>query len=154
MLVMKENISKKNRREIKRFIKFAVVGSIGFVVDFGTTYVFKEIVGLYLLVANAIGFTAAVISNFIFNRYWTYPDSRSKSLRRQLFLFACINLAGLGINSTIVYLLEPFFTGLLTGFPIEQLIGKGWLPAKLIATGVVMFWNFFVNRYWTYNDVE
>jgi putative flippase GtrA len=23
-----------------------------------------------------------------------------------------------------------------------------------VAVGVVMLWNFFVNRYWTYNDVD
>ena len=26
--------------------------------------------------------------------------------------------------------------------------------AKVFATGVVMFWNFFINRLWTYNDVQ
>jgi len=29
----------------------------------------------------------------------------------------------------------------------------GYNAAKVLATGVVMFWNFFVNRFWTYNDV-
>jgi putative flippase GtrA len=24
----------------------------------------------------------------------------------------------------------------------------------LFAIGVVMLWNFFINRYWTYNDVD
>ena len=23
-----------------------------------------------------------------------------------------------------------------------------------LAVGIVMLWNFFVNRYWTYNDVD
>ena len=30
----------------------------------------------------------------------------------------------------------------------------GYNGAKVIATGVVMFWNFFINRLWTYNDVK
>jgi putative flippase GtrA len=30
----------------------------------------------------------------------------------------------------------------------------GTLTAQLMAIGFVMIWNFFANRYWTYNDVE
>ena len=30
----------------------------------------------------------------------------------------------------------------------------GYLPAKMVATVVVLFWNFFVNRFWTYGNVE
>jgi putative flippase GtrA len=26
--------------------------------------------------------------------------------------------------------------------------------AKVIATGVVLFWNFFINRLWTFRHVE
>jgi putative flippase GtrA len=37
----------------------------------------------------------------------------------------------------------------------NHLIGAlGYNAAKVIATIVVLFWNFFVNRYWTYSDVE
>jgi putative flippase GtrA len=30
----------------------------------------------------------------------------------------------------------------------------GTLIAQFIGVIVVMFWNFFANRYWTYNDVS
>ena len=29
----------------------------------------------------------------------------------------------------------------------------GYIPAKMVTTGVVLFWNYFVNRNWTYRDV-
>jgi len=66
-----------NPKEAERFIKFAIVGTIGFVVDFGTLIILKEVFNFPTLVANTISFSAAVISNFTLNRYWTYPDSRS-----------------------------------------------------------------------------
>ena len=28
------------------------------------------------------------------------------------------------------------------------------LGAVVIAIAVVMIWNFFINRYWTYNDID
>ena len=52
-----------------------------------------------VLVANSIAFILAVCSNFIWNRVWTYPDSRSYSVRRQLTQFAIVSVIGLLIRN-------------------------------------------------------
>ena len=65
----------KNPAERTRFLKFCVVGVIGFVVDFGIMNLILHFTGNARL-ASTVSFIAAVISNFIWNRYWTYPDSR------------------------------------------------------------------------------
>jgi putative flippase GtrA len=138
-----------NPKEAERFFKFLVVGTIGFVVDFGTLTLLKETTSLATVVANTISFTMAVISNFTLNRYWTYPDSRSKSIMSQMGQFAVVSIIGLAINNLILVLLEPVFDALLA-----NLVIPGYIPAKVIATIVVLFWNFFVNRFWTYSDVD
>jgi len=147
-----------NTKELERFLKFMVVGTIGFVVDFGILNLnmlmlnfqarqvdlgMWKLFGVVLLngtltFSNTISFSSAVISNFTWNYLWTYPESRSKPL--------VVNLMGLGINLAVLNALNPLCTrvfGLL-----------GYNAAKAIATIVVLFWNFFVNRYWTYSDVE
>jgi putative flippase GtrA len=43
-----------------------------------------------------------VISNFLWNRYWTYPESRSKPIGRQMTQFFVLNLMGLGINLIVL----------------------------------------------------
>ncbi len=139
-------------KEAERFFKFLIVGTIGFVVDFGTLGILKELVGLPTLTANTISFSAAVISNFTLNRFWTYPDSREKKISSQIGQFAAVSLIGLIINNGILAALESPFDAILADVSIISL--KGYIPAKMIATIVVLFWNFFVNRYWTYNDVE
>ncbi len=142
-----------NSKEAERFLKFAVVGTIGFMVDFGLLYILKEFVGLPTIIANTLSFCAAVVSNFTLNRYWTYPDSRSKKLSAQLIQFTLVSLIGLLINDIIVVLLEHPFQSLLdTGFTFLPI--AGYIPAKIVATVVVLFWNFFINRRWTYNDVQ
>lgn len=142
-----------NSKEAERFLKFAVVGTIGFMVDFGLLYILKEFVGLPTIIANTLSFCAAVVSNFTLNRYWTYPDSRSKKLSAQLIQFTLVSLIGLFINDIIVVLLEHPFQSLLdTGFTFLPI--AGYIPAKIVATVVVLFWNFFINRRWTYNDVQ
>src|SRR5690349_13138702 len=91
-------------KEAERFVKFLIVGTLGFVIDFGLLTFLVEVVGLPewivantsfphtvgLVVANTISFTVAVISNFAFNRYWTYPESRSKRKRVQLPQFTLV----------------------------------------------------------------
>ena len=166
MLVLKENISKKNRREIKRFIKFAVVGVIGAVVDFGSlNFLYLSpavaLLGISLggLVAQGLSFITAICSNFIWNRYWTYPDSRTKSIRRQFVQFFLVNVTGILPRTLIVAATAGLFTRLVETYreyiPIDMEASQlGLNLAVALGVGIVMFWNFFANRYWTYNDVE
>jgi putative flippase GtrA len=156
-----------NPKEAERFTKFLFVGSWGFVVDFGTLTFLVEVVDLPRLVAensafsttaglvlsNSISFTLAVISNFTLNRYWTYPESRSKRKRVQLPQFALVSIIGLVINNAIFALTTPLFDDLLASISDPQWL-DGYIPAKMLATIVVLFWNFFVNRYWTYSNVK
>ncbi len=146
-----------NHTELVRFGKFAVVGIIGAVVDFGILYILHAILHWHLALSNTISFTCAVLSNFTWNRYWTYPDSRSKPLAAQLGQFFIVNVLGWAINTGILLALNVPFTSLVSTLNLvgtaEMAHKIGYNAAKVLATGVVMFWNFFVNRFWTYNDV-
>ena len=145
-----------NVQERTRFLKFMAVGLFGAVVDFGIMNLFSKLFGLSLTVAGTISFICAIFSNFIWNRYWTYPDSRSRPIARQLIMFFAVNVAGLAIRLPILRFLEPpmrtFFQGLSLNLFTPVFLGKNFTLA--VAVGVVMLWNFFVNRYWTYNDID
>jgi putative flippase GtrA len=145
-----------SRQERVRFYKFMIVGAIGSLVDFSGMNLLTRLAGLRLTLAGTISFVCAVISNFLWNRYWTYPDSRSKPLARQLMMFFIVNVAGVGIRIPILHFVEPplleYFEGLKLSFASPDLLAKNITLA--LAIGVVMLWNFFVNRYWTYNDVD
>ena len=82
--------------ERTRFLKFAVVGTIGALIDFGTFNILTKYLNVDAVVASVISFTVAIISNFTWNRYWTYPDSRSKPLSKQLTEFGIVNIFGAG----------------------------------------------------------
>ena len=146
-----------NTKERERFLKFAAVGVIGAVIDFGVMNLLTQVTGMDLVPAGTISFICAVISNFIWNRYWTYPDSRSRPIMRQLIMFFAVNIAGVAIRIPILHFVEPPLFDILkeTNFGAEstaEFLAKNLTLA--IAVGIVMLWNFFVNRYWTYNDVD
>lgn len=140
-------------KEAERFFKFLIVGTVGFIVDFGTLTFLVEVMGFIPVAANTISFSAAVVSNFTWNRYWTYPDSRSKRRRIQLLQFGVVSIIGLAINNGILLLLQHPADVALRTVHAPEAIG-GYIPAKMVGTVVVLFWNFFINRYWTYNDVD
>lgn len=148
-----------NPKERERFFKFAVVGVIGAVVDFGIFNFLTALTPTPAVLASVISFIAAVFSNFTWNRYWTYPDSRSRRISVQLMEFAFISLMGLTIRTPLFAILEKPLSRMFSAFhlPILSSLNPNFLGHNLalaIAVIVVMFWNFFVNRYWTYRDVK
>jgi putative flippase GtrA len=141
----------------------------GFVVDFGVFNLLLRALNFPPVLAQAISFSLAAINNFLWNRYWTYPDSRSKPIMRQFGMFFVLSVIGLLIRTPIfsilsapmVALVESMQYGIFSGLinfvtntlhiSIEQL---GLNAALAGAVLVVLFWNFFSNRFITYSDVK
>jgi putative flippase GtrA len=146
-----------NPRERTRFLRFAVVGTIGAAVDFGVFNLFTSVFHVVPVVSSVISFIAAVTNNFVLNRNWTYPDSRSKSITRQLIEFIIVNVIGLAIRTPIFAFLETqlvkFFASSSIALPLGHAV-LGHNIALAVAIGVVILWNFFINRYWTFSDVD
>ena len=139
-----------------------MVGAIGAVVDFGTFNLLRGAFGVPAALAQAVSFVAALVSNFLWNRYWTYPDSRSKQISRQATQFIAVSLAGLAIRTVVFILAQPamiaFAAKLIESFTGDvtaaQAAALGENLALVIAVVVVLFWNFGINRLWTYSDVQ
>jgi putative flippase GtrA len=149
--------------ELRRFSRFLTVGAVGTLLDF-TLLTLLKLAGLPTLPANTLSFTAGLIHNFTWNRLWTFGNVRWGGLsgraelkkeaaqisptlpgwRKQFAQFTLISLIGLAFNNLIVLTLEAPF-GTLLGQP-----AWGYLPAKLLATGLVVFWNYFANRKWIF----
>ncbi len=173
MILAVANRFGEKSKEVERFLKFAVVGGFGAVVDFTTLIVLQATVlppedGSKVALATTLAFLAAVINNFTWNRFWTYPDSRSNSMRKQLVQFTVISAIGwLGRTIWISLSYVPLGDWLMpAALPVARLMRPGYIPsdtgeaklgtivAMLIGIAVVMVWNFLANRYWTYKDVK
>ncbi len=141
--------------ERRRFFRFAIVGAIGTVIDFSVFNLLTSAFSLPAVPSSVVSFTVAVISNFIWNRLWTYPESRSKPFGIQLAQFGLVSVGGLVIRTPLFAVLEK---GLIS-------LAERWLPdfflsptvvghniGLAISIVVVLLWNFFANRYWTFRD--
>ncbi|HCW07411.1 MAG TPA: glycosyl transferase family 2 [Cytophagales bacterium] len=119
-----------------KFLKFGVVGMSGMAVDFGITYFLKEKIKINKYFANTFGFFSAATSNFILNRLWTF-QSADPQVTSQYFRFLVIAVVGVLFSNAIIYLLHERFKW-------------NFYLAKLISIGVVLFWNFFANYFFTF----
>ncbi len=119
------------------FIKFGVVGLLGVVIDFFVTWLCKEKIGINKYASNALGFSCAVISNFLLNRYWTFNTS-NQNLMEQFLKFATIAVTGLAINTFLLFMLVQF-------------IKINFYITKLLVIGLVFFWNFYMNYFFTFH---
>lgn len=120
-----------------KFIKFAVVGFSGMVIDFSITGLLKEKLKVNKYIANSCGFISAASSNYILNRVWTFK-SHQANIPKEYFSFFMVSVIGLALNNGIIYLL----------------INKrkmNFYVAKLIAIILVIFWNFTANYLFTFS---
>ncbi|HEX9923466.1 MAG TPA: GtrA family protein [Anaerolineae bacterium] len=140
------NIYQANTKEVHRFVKFSAVGALGAIIDFTLLNLMRGYFGWPLFWANTFSVSVAVLSNFTWNRLWTFPESRNRKKRRQLPQFFAVNLIGLLINNLIVVGIDALLVPHV-GEPLSYNL------AKAVAIGVVLFWNFGANRLWTYRGL-
>lgn len=119
------------------FLKFGIVGLSGVGIDFFVTWLCKEKIGINKYIANAAGFSLAVINNFLLNRYWTF-EANNQAITNQFFKFLIIAVAGLAINSLLLFLIVKF----------TQI---NFYVTKLLVIGIVFFWNFYMNYLFTFH---
>lgn len=147
-----------NKDEHKRFFKFLIVGAISAAVDFGFMNVFTIMFKIPLIFAQALSFSIAVVESFILNRLWIYPGSRSKSIKKQFTQFLLVNLVGIAIRSSLITILNTLIMRALIKIEFQTLIIQNEVISHNLALAMVvllvLFWNFFANRYWTYSDVK
>ncbi len=129
------------RRGVRQFVKFGIVGASGFVVNFALFTLLQNHTpadqqASHLYVNNSIGFLAGAISNYALNRIWTFRSSRHALL--QGMQFVAVSFFALVVDNGAIKLLEPH-------------LGPGhrtWFLGLMAA----MIVNFFVNKYWTFRE--
>ena len=127
------------KKRVIEIFKFGLVGCSGLVIDFSVTYFFKENMEVNRYVANIMGFSLAVVNNYMVNRFWTFKGKDAK-VPYQAVRFLLVSLIGLGLNTLCIYLL--------------QLMGCRFYPAKAIAIVLVFIWNYSTNALITFKKTD
>jgi len=112
-----------------RFLKFALVGGSGVVVNEAVTALFLWLLpNLGSLAARAnlavfMGWAVSVLSNYLLNYYWTWRDRTTGSADRQL------------------QLLPRYYTSALAAFFVQLFVVNAFSAVSGWSTGLVLWWN-------------
>ena len=120
------------------FVKYALVGGGGAVLDFGTLMLAYGLFGWHYLVATAFGFIVGLVFVYVLSNLWVFNQRRmGDSPAREFAVFTLIGLAGLALTQLFMW---SFVDGL--GLPV--------VPAKLITMALVLCWNFGARKWILY----
>jgi putative flippase GtrA len=132
----------RQRRGVRQFIKFGIVGASGFGVNLVIFTLLQKLFptptppGPYYAIYS-VAFLAGGVSNYFLNRIWTFRSTGHAG--REALQFLSVSVLALIVGLFVSSLVAPMF-------------GHGhrtWFVATL--SGI--FVNFFVNKYWTFRAV-
>ena len=118
-----------------QIMRFAVVGGLAFVVDFGLLLLLTEVVGLNYLVSATISFIVAVLFKSIMWVFTSKPQAQHSKVYAtfKMVLFFVLSTCGLLINNAIMW-------------AFVELFALSYILGKLVATFVVMVFNFVTRK--------
>lgn len=120
---------------MQTFIKYTISGGLAATVHFLILIALVEKATVDPTLASAFGFCMAVIVNYKMQYHWTF---KSAGPHKTIFTrYVLITFFMLGVNTLIFWIL----------YEIQGLI---YLLAQAIATGIVMFMNFAINKNYTF----
>ena len=117
-----------------------MVGVSGVGVNTFFLWFFTTIGKLHYMASSPLAVEIAVISNFLFNNFWTFRGTNSRaSFFTRALRFHITSAAGFVINYT-------FLVGL------TELTGTYYLLSNLAGILAAFLWNYLVNVKWTWAE--
>lgn len=124
-------------KQSQQFGRFAIVGACGTAAHYAVLIAGVETLGVASTLATTAGFVVGAAVNYTLNRLITFRSGARHATAIPKYLL--VTAFGAVANAAIVWTLSE---------------GLRWhyFVAQLVATGVVLCWNFVGNRYWTFRD--
>ena len=138
------------RKGLRQFVKFGVVGASGFVVNFVLFTLLQRVVPnhaapLEYNIIYSVAFLSGGVSNYFLNRAWTFRSTGH--VGKEGLSFMAVSVLALIVGLMLSAVLAPWpipFT--------DRVFGHGHLT-WFVSTVAGIVVNFFVNKYWTFRSV-
>lgn len=122
-----------HRRLLWQFTKFLIVGLASFSVDYGIFFVLFHFFGVQYLVASTISFALSLVLNYVLTLKFVFDAKPGRNVALEFTIYIGLNIIALGLNQLILFL-------------SVDLLGLSPLIGKLIATAVVLVYNFISRK--------
>lgn len=117
----------------KQFSRFFIVGALSALIQFSILISFVEFLFIKPIWASTIGYIAGALINYTLNHYFTFKSRLSH--KKSLVRFTLNSVFGLFLNFSLMRI---------------SLIHYSYVISQILASGIILFWNFLIHRYWTF----
>lgn len=122
----------KYKDKLWEMFRFAINGGVSFLVDYGIMVALVELAGFSPFWAAGISFTVSVIVNYLICVLWVFKGEKNTGVMATV-VFIGSSVVGLGLNQLFMWL-------------FVDICGIYYMIAKVIATLLVMIWNYIAKR--------
>lgn len=134
------------KKLIEQIVKFGVVGVISFLIDMAVFSLLNYGFGMYYLTATFFGFVISVVFNYLASMKYVFERKENADKRVEFVIFVVLSVVGLGINELIIWICVD---GIYHNWAaMMELMSRGGaeMAGKIIATAVVMVYNFISRK--------
>lgn len=129
-----------------QIFKFVIVGVISFVVDFIVYTTMCNVLNIHYLISGVFGFVISVVVNYILSMKFVFVSKENMRKDKEFLVFVVLSLIGMLLNSLMLYLfidlIYEYWQWLNNSISEKEMN----VVAKIIATAVVMIYNFITRK--------
>lgn len=123
----------KYQKILTQLAKFVIAGVITTLIDWAIYFALCHFLAMDPLVAQLFSFTASTAVSYYINTLWVFDTTKNKTRRRLVAEFFFFSFCGLVITEIMLFVM------------IDKM-GVNYMIAKVIATAVVMVFNFITRK--------
>ena len=122
---------------MKQLVRYFWVGACAALLDLAFFVLFHNALGLNYMAVGIAGFILATLLNYLLSVRWVFTSGARFGRGMEIASVYGVSLVGLALHALVLYA------------AVERL-ALSPLAAKLLATGLVFFWNFSARRYFVF----
>ena len=134
------------KKQLNEVIRFVITGGVCFLIEYAALIALKEWLRLPVVAATPIAFLISVVFNYLLCVKWVFGGAAVGNRRAQLG-FIVTSVMALFLNWAIMWGLTALLGEDAVLLTIGALVIKVYMINKIIATLLVMVWNYFTKRW-------
>lgn len=131
--------------KLKEVIRFVVTGVVCFGVEFVLLVILRSGAGLDTLIATPIAFLVSVIVNYLLCLKWVFHGATDNGSKTKA-AFLLTSVIGLVLNELLMLLFRVIFGEDTVLFTLGSFSFSMYMLNKVMATVLVMIWNYFTKK--------
>ncbi len=110
--------------------RFCISGGAGAAINIGILFLLTHIFSVWYLLSSVIAFLISFCASFIFQKFWTFGDTKTERLHVQAGWYLIVAVVNLALNISIMYALVEW-------------AGFHYIGAQLISSATIALESYF-----------